>query len=410
MPDLYSIITDEFRSFRLGEIAYMHDLKVIVIGAGIGGLATGIALSQAGFGVEIYDRVQELRPVGAGISLWSNGVKVLNRLGLGREIAAIGGPMRQMQYRWMDGALLNDISLEPLIKSVGQPPYPVARAALQAMLMRAYTDQSAEPVRLDHDCVAIEETGNQVIATFSNGVQAQGDLLIVANGMRSNLREYVLGQPLLPKYAGYVNWNGLVNASDALAPENTWMIYVGDHQRASMMPVADDRLYFFFDVPLDPVPESTDYRAELTHYFQGWTEPVQRLIAACDPDNMARLAIHDVGPVDRLVRGKVALIGDAAHTTCPDLGQGGCQALEDAWVLVESLVVNNLGVEDALERYEKRRIDRVNGLVHKARARAEMIHGQNPAVTQQWYEQLSTESPSDVTDAIAKTILTGVLH
>jgi FAD-dependent urate hydroxylase len=117
-----------------------------------------------------------------------------------------------------------------------------------------------------------------------------------------------------------------------------------------------------------------------------------------------------VGPIDRLVRGKVALIGDAAHTTCPDLGQGGCQALEDAWVLVESLVVNNLGIEDALERYERRRIDRVNGLVNKARERAEMIHGHDPVVTQQWYAQLSTESPSDVTDAIAKTILGGVLH
>jgi FAD-dependent urate hydroxylase len=79
----------------------MHDLKVIIVGAGIGGLAAGIALSQAGFSVEIYDRVQALRPVGAGISLWSNGVKVLNRLGLGQEMAAIGGPMRQMQYRWM---------------------------------------------------------------------------------------------------------------------------------------------------------------------------------------------------------------------------------------------------------------------------------------------------------------------
>jgi FAD-dependent urate hydroxylase len=410
MPHLYSIITDEFRSFRLGAIADMQDLKVIVIGAGIGGLAAGIALSQAGFGVEIYDRVQELRPVGAGISLWSNGVKVLNRLGLGREIAAIGGPMRQMQYRWMDDTLLNDISLEPLIKAVGQPPYPVARAALQNLLMEAYAARSAEPVRLGHDCVAIEERGDQVIATFSNGVQAQGDLLIAANGVRSNLREYVLGQPLLPKYAGYVNWNGLVDASAALAPENTWMIYVGDHQRASMMPVADDRLYFFFDVPFDSVPESTDYRAELAHYFQGWAEPVQQLIAACDPANMARLAIHDVGPIDRLVRGKVALIGDAAHTTCPDLGQGGCQALEDAWVLVESLVVNNLGIEDALERYERRRIDRVNGLVNKARERAEMIHGHDPVVTQQWYGQLATESPSDVTDAIAKTILGGVLH
>ncbi len=388
----------------------MHDRKVIIIGAGIGGLAAGIALSQAGFGVEVYDRVQDLRPVGAGISLWSNGVKVLNRLGLGREMAAIGGPMRHMQYRWLDGTLLNDISLEPLIKAVGQAPYPVARAELQTMLRQAYEAQSGKSVYLGHDCVAIAETANQVTATFGNGVQAEGDLLIVANGVRSHLREYVLGAPLLPKYAGYVNWNGLVNASADLAPEHTWMIYVGNHQRASMMPVADDRLYFFFDVPLDPVPESTDFRVELAHYFQGWAAPVQQLIATCDPANMSRLAIHDVGPVERLVRGKVALLGDAAHTSCPDLGQGGCQALEDAWVLATCLAVHNLGIEDALERYEQRRLDRVNGIVNKARQRAEMIHGHDPAVTQQWYQQLATEAPSDVTDAIAKTILAGALN
>jgi FAD-dependent urate hydroxylase len=188
------------------------------------------------------------------------------------------------------------------------------------------------------------------------------------------------------------------------------MIYVGDYQRVSMMPVVDDRLYFFFDVPLDPVPESTDFRAELANYFQGWAAPVQQLIGTCDPTHMSRLAIHDVGPVERLVRGKVALLGDAAHTTCPDLGQGGCQALEDAWVLAECLMVHNLGIEDALGRYEQRRLDRVNGIVNKARQRAEIIHGHDPAATQQWYKQLATEAPSDVTDAIAKTILAGVLH
>ena len=94
----------------------MHSLKIVIIGAGIGGLTAGIALRQAGYEVEIYDRVKELRPAGAGISLWSNGVKVLNRLGLGEKMAAIGGIMNKMQYRSLTGELLNDIDLQPLIE------------------------------------------------------------------------------------------------------------------------------------------------------------------------------------------------------------------------------------------------------------------------------------------------------
>ena len=109
----------------------MNNLKVVVIGAGIGGLTAGIALSQAGYDVEVYDRVQDLRPVGAGISLWSNGVKVVNRLGLGAEMAKIGGKMERMEYRTKTGKLLNDITLHPLIHTVGQRPYPVARRDLQ---------------------------------------------------------------------------------------------------------------------------------------------------------------------------------------------------------------------------------------------------------------------------------------
>ena len=113
----------------------MYNLKVVIIGAGIGGLTAGIALRQAGFDVEIYDRVRELRPAGAGISLWSNGVKVLNRLGLGEKMAKIGGLMDRMQYRSFTAELLNDIDLRPLVEEVGQRPYPVARTDLQQMLL-----------------------------------------------------------------------------------------------------------------------------------------------------------------------------------------------------------------------------------------------------------------------------------
>lgn len=385
----------------------MDSLKVIIVGAGIGGLTAGIAMAKAGYDIEIYDRVSDLRPAGAGISLWSNGVKVLNRLGLGKEIAAIGGQMDRMEYRSVTGEVLNHIDLLPLMHQVGQRPYPVSRTDLQQMLRNAFPGE----VKLDHLCVEIRQDEHQVTAMFENGHEATGDILVAANGIRSNCRTYVVGEEVAPQYAGYVNWNGLVPASADLAPNNTWVVYVGEHKRASMMPVAGDRFYFFFDVPMSQAQayQRGNIRADLTQFFADWAPPIQALIQRLDPETTNRVPIHDMGPIDRMVRGRVALLGDAAHTTCPDLGQGGCQALEDALVLTNYLTSTNISVADALKRYEAERVERTCAVVQKARKRAEQIHGKDPAITQQWYEQLAQEQPADVRAAIAKVILAGPL-
>lgn len=386
----------------------MNDLEVIIVGAGIGGLTAGIALHQAGYTVTLYERVTDLRPVGAGISLWSNGVKVLNYLGLGDKIAQIGGQMNQMQYLSKAGELLNDIDLLPLIHTVGQRPYPVARADLQGMLRDGFPGE----IHLGCKCVAVDQDDHRATITLADGRRVSGDLVIGADGVRSTVRQYVLETDIQPRYAGYVNFNGLVPATPDLADPNTWVIYVGDHQRASMMPVGGDRFYFFFDLPYatdaDPHPE--DIRAELAAGFAGWAEPVQALIRTLDPTATNRLPIRDVGPLDRFVRGRVALLGDAAHTTTPDLGQGGCQALEDVLVLTRYLRSTTLGVADALRRYEAERMARTSALVLKARQRTDEIHGRDPAITQRWYDQLRTEPPEAVIGAIAKTILGGPLH
>ncbi|XHX80379.1 MAG: FAD-dependent urate hydroxylase HpxO [Stenomitos frigidus ULC029] len=386
----------------------MDSLKVIVIGAGMGGLTTGIALQQAGYTVELYDRVRELRPAGAAISLWSNGVKVLNHLGLSQEIASIGGQMDRMAYYSHTGEKLNDFSLLPLMERVGQRPYPVARTDLQQMLLQAF---GAENVRLGMKCVGVEQDATSVTARFEDGSTATGDVLVAADGTHSLLRPYVLGQPLDRRYVGYVNWNGLVPATAELAPPTSWVIYVGEHKRASLMPIADDRFYFFFDVPMskEKAQESGELRAELEHFFAGWATPVQTLIQRLEPDKTNRVLIHDIEPLETLVRGRVALLGDSAHGAAPDLGQGGSQAIEDAFVLTNCLKTTTLSVADALQHYEADRKERVADIITRARKRADMIHGKDPEKTQQWYDELKYDDGAETIDGIAKTILAGPL-
>ncbi|AFZ49196.1 FAD-dependent urate hydroxylase HpxO [Dactylococcopsis salina] len=386
----------------------MYNLKVTIIGAGIGGLTTGIALKNIGYDVEIYERTRELRPAGAGISLWSNGIKVLNRLGLGEKVAAIGGEMNRMEYRSHTDEQLSAIDLRPLVDRVGERPYPVARTDLQQMLRDAF---GKDKLHLGCKCVGVEQDETSATAIFEDGDRVKSDLIISADGIHSTIREYVTGE-VTPRFADYVNWNGLVAASDDLCEADNWVIYVGEGKRASMMPVGDNRFYFFFGCPMKQgtVVEPEDRQKELKDIFAGWPQAVRNLIDRLNPLETNRLEIADLDPLDTLVKGRVALLGDAGHATTPTLGQGGCQAIEDAEILSRYLVSTNISVSDALKRYEQARKDRVSQLVLKARQRTDTIYGKDENVTAAWYKQLEQESESNVIDALAKVILGGPLQ
>jgi FAD-dependent urate hydroxylase len=382
-------------------------MKIIIIGAGIGGMSAAIALERAGFETEVYEAVAEMKPVGAAISVWPNGVKCLNSLGLKQPLRALSGNMAWMAYHdARSGAPLTRFSLAPLVQQTGEYPAPVSRAGLQAMLLDNY---GRTRVRFGRRVTHAEQTSQGVTAFFADGSEAAGDLLVAADGTHSVLREAVLGERVTRRYAGYVNWNGLITADEAIAPTDQWTTFVGDGKRVSLMPIAGKRFYFFFDVPLPAglAQDRTTLRADLSGYFAGWAEPVQRLIAQLDPLTTNRVEIHDTDPFTRFVRGRMALLGDAAHSTTPDIGQGGCAAMEDAVVLAQTLATHSLGVEDALLRYEARRLDRTRDLVLKARKRCDITHGKEPALTAAWYEALKTESGERVLAGMCDTISGG---
>ncbi|EHU2110032.1 FAD-dependent urate hydroxylase HpxO [Acinetobacter baumannii] len=380
-------------------------MNVVIIGAGMGGLTTGIALKKFGRQVRIFEQTEKILPVGAAISLWSNGVKCLNYLGLTEKIAKLGGQMDDLAYvDGLTGDVMTQFSLRPLIEEVGQRPYPVARADLQNMLMDEF---GRDQIYLGKKMVSLEDKTDFVEVHFADGSSTQADLLIGADGTHSLTRAYVLGQQVQRRYAGYVNWNGLVEISEDLAPAQQWTTYVGEGKRASLMPVADGKFYFFLDVPLPAGLDNNrdEYKKLLKQYFVDWCQPVQQLIERLDPQKTNRVEIHDIEPFNQFYKGRVVILGDAAHSTTPDIGQGGCQAMEDAIYLARSLQINTLGLEDALRRYQNKRNERANELVLRARKRCDVTHMKDEAVTQAWYEELRREQGGHIMQGIISNIV-----
>ncbi len=385
-------------------------MKVIVIGAGIGGTSAAIALQRLGHDVVVYDRMRENKPVGAALSLWSNGVKVLNWLGLAEEVAALGGRMEDMAYiDGLTGEEMCRFSLEPVTVRSGQRPYPVARAELQALLMRTVGE---DRIRLGMQLVDVADDGTTVTATFADGSTDTADLLIGADGARSIVRDYVTADAVArPErtYSGYTNYNGLVAADPRIGPANQWTTYVGEGKRCAVMPVGGDRFYFFVDVPQTaglPYDRDRDGARPLEDAFGAWGAPgVRALLDAIDPAaSLNRVEIWDIDPFHDWVRGRVAILGDAAHNTAPDIGQGACSALEDSFVLGTVFATNTLGVEDALHRYRRARSERAGDLVLRARKRAWETHAFDPAVTAAWYESLRATDGSDIIRGILGNI------
>ena len=383
-------------------------MKALVIGAGIGGLSAAVALKNAGITCEVFEAVKEIKPVGAAISIWPNGVKCMNNLGMGEIIETYGGPMHFLAYKeYQGGETLTRFSLAPLVERTGGRPCPVSRSELQREMLDFW---GREAVQFGKRVTRAEENADGVTVWFSDGSTAHGDFLIAADGSHSALRPYVLGHQPERRYAGYVNWNGLVDIDESIAPADQWTTFVGEGKRVSLMPVAHGRFYFFFDVPLRAglAEDRRTLRDDLSRYFSGWAPAVQKLIAALDPQTTNRVEIHDIEPLDTLVRGKVALLGDAGHSTTPDIGQGGCAAMEDA-VVLGNIFLENREIVSALRQYEALRCARVRDLILKARKRCDITHGKDMALTQAWYQELKEETGERIINGLCETIQGGPL-
>jgi 2-polyprenyl-6-methoxyphenol hydroxylase-like FAD-dependent oxidoreductase len=332
-------------------------LHVIIIGGGIGGLAAGIAVRRADHDVRVFERTSVLGEVGAGISLWANALRALDSLGVLEAVRARGVADAVGVVQTWDGRPLSRFPLDELRQLVGNVCLVVHRAELQSILAEAL---GADHVRFGAEAVAVDQDDAGVEVRFADGDVQRGDVLVGADGLHSVVRATLHGEHP-PAYAGYTAWRAVVAFDHRrLHAGESW----GAGARFGQIPIGADRVYWF---ATENAPEgaraSEGERAHLLRLFCGWHAPIEELLRATDEVAILRNDIYDRPVLRSWGRGRITLLGDAAHPMTPNLGQGACQALEDAVAVAEALDRVAADPTAALRAYEVRRMSRANGVV-----------------------------------------------
>ena len=334
------------------------DVRVIVVGAGIGGLAAGIALRRAGSEVEMFERAEVMQDVGAGLSLWANAIHALDRLGLGDRIRALSTPYAAAGLRTWDGRVLTAPPPD-LERRLGVLCVVVHRAELLEALLETFEPAG---LHLGARCERVQQDECGVTAELSGGRHVRGDVLIGADGLHSVVRAQLHGDEP-PRYAGYTAWRGVVAFDTGrVRASESW----GYGTRFGQVPMGGGRVYWFATENTSEGGRNPDEKAHLLRLFRGWHAPIEELIRATPGSEILRNDIHDRPTADRWGEGRLTLLGDAAHPMTPNLGQGACQALEDAVVLARCLG-QQPDPAMALRQYEAERLPRTNTLVTLSR-------------------------------------------
>lgn len=313
-------------------------MRIAIIGGGIGGLTAALALRQCGFEPQVFEQAPELIEVGSAIILWPNAMRVLHQLGLSEMVRHDGGVLEEARWLNRDGQLLNHFALP----KTDLPAIVLHRARLQQELLGALPPES---IHLGHVFESFEQRSDIIVAKFTDGSSHEFDVLIGADGLHSRVREQLLNDGP-PVDRGYIAWRGVVDFTpESVTPASAIEIY-GSGQRLGIGPLGFGKVGWWASVNKSHSDDaargarpSTDLttREELLQLFDGWWAPVIVLITATSLNSLIRNPVFDRKPIREWGKGSMTLLGDAIHPLTPNLGQGGCLAIEDAAILARCL-------------------------------------------------------------------------
>jgi 2-polyprenyl-6-methoxyphenol hydroxylase-like FAD-dependent oxidoreductase len=356
---------------RYAALTMRLDGPVLIIGAGIGGLTLANALAQRGFAYRLFERARSLEPVGAGILVQTSALLALRTLRLDAAVAEQGQDVRLGFLKTDRGRTLQRTSMSFLQDALGVSTVAIHRARLQQVLLGA---ADALPIALGAELAGYELDEGGVTALFADGRRERGALLVGADGLHSAVRRASLGDSPL-RYAGYTSWRGVADLAGAMpAHEVTEMWGVG--ARFGFADISRGETYWFAVLNAREGERESNSLDLVRRHFGAWAEPVPKLLANTRPDRVFRTDIHDRPPVASWSRERVTLLGDAAHPTTPNLGQGGSMAIEDAVVLAHALERAS-SLPEALADYEQRRVARTSRVVEASFRFGRLAHVDN---------------------------------
>ncbi|MSO97206.1 MAG: FAD-dependent oxidoreductase [Rhodospirillaceae bacterium] len=344
----------------------MKDAKIILIGAGIGGLTAALALQRRGFKVTVYEQAPQLGEVGAGLTLSPNATHALESIGIGGELARLASrPSRQGVLHYRTGQILVKEQRGDLAKKqYGADYYQIHRADVHGLLADVVRSNDPTAIQLNQSFIGLSQNGSSVEVIFANGMKTSGDVIIGCDGIKSEVRAALWGN-VPPRFTGNIAWRGLVPIERLpkgfkIDPPSAAAVGV-KHSMARYL-VRDGTLlnYVAFAEKTGWEVESWSVRSEVSELmaeFHDWHESFRTFLAVTPPELCFKWAIHDRDPLPQWTKGRVTLLGDAAHPMLPFLGMGAASAIEDAVVLARAFQAAQT-LDEALSRYEAARRER----------------------------------------------------
>ena len=348
-------------------------MNIDIIGAGIGGLTTAIALEQKGIKVRVFEQAKQLKPVGAGIILANNAMQVYEKLDLRNVIEENGNPISSMNITTSKLKALSKIDLSYFEQKHNTKNIAIHRGKLQQLLIKQL--KSTE-INLDHKLASIVKNKDGYDLSFENGKQIQSSIVLGADGLNSVVRQKFFPKSNI-RHANQICWRGIAAYELPIRFKNELNEAWGKSERFGFVQIAENKVYWYALKSFKKNKEECSIN-DLHHYFYHYNSVIKDIIHSTEKEQIYTSEILDLMPTDTWFKENVCLVGDSAHATTPNMGQGACQAIEDAFVLSEYLDKYDVG--QAFAAYQKTRLPKAHQVVKTSWLLGKMAHLTNPVL------------------------------
>ncbi len=352
----------------------MKKPKAIIVGGGIGGLATAIALDKIGFDYIVLEQSPQISEVGASILIWNNGTHCLNELGVEDKFWEKAISIDEVSVQNHQGKILTKLNFSNSQEQFKISASTIHRADLINILLQPIP---SEKIFLNSKIQSFLEDSKGVTVKLNSNKELRGDLLIGADGIHSIIRKGLMDNRTL-RYAGYTCWRGLLTIDHESLPDTrTAVLGMGPKSMYGSSWLKNKQFYWFATALSQPNPSKELKLNSLKKAFSIWPQSIREIINQTPVSSIIRNDIYDLPPIKNWGKGFCTLLGDAAHATTPNLAQGGCMALEDAVELAHSLFKYS-NKQQALRAFERKRYSRTANIVRDSKFFGEMSQWRHP--------------------------------